>query len=328
MQDDALPAADSWLTFRSVLTFMVCCLSFAFFCAFLFTFAARQSLVAELINSFKVQLTIVMMVCASVMLLLRQRFFGRLLLIVSICQLFWIGRVFLPASQPAAGSDRIKVMSMNVWCDNRNFDKVIEHVEEEAPDVLLILEYSNQWHEGLKPLHSLYPYRQLQPRWHGYGIAMFSKRPLDHAQVWQLTRDHTDVPALTTNVSIGDHTVRLAGLHTMSPTSSLRINLRNDQMMEIADILTDGDQPTILMGDFNCTPWSPFFKDLIKRCGYRDSRQGQGHLASWNLDMPSFFWIPIDHALVSREIHVHRRSVGRACGSDHRSMIFEVSIAQ
>lgn len=294
----------------------------------LFSLAARYFLVAELINSFRAQVASLLLFCACVLLLLRQRMFGWTLLLISGWQLVMLASVFLPSLQPPAGDQRLKIMSMNVWCDNNQFQQVIDQVENVSPDVLLIIEYSNQWHRGLKPLHAKYPYRLLQTRWHGYGIALFSKLPLQDAQVWQLTADQTDVPALSAEVKVGDRSLRLAGLHTMSPTSSLRMDLRNDQMNEIADLLAESNEPTILMGDFNCTPWSPFFKDVIGKCGYRDSRRGQGYLASWNLDTPALFWIPIDHGLVSQEVHVHQRSVGKACGSDHRPMIIELSVGK
>ena len=157
---------------------------------------------------------------------------------------------------------------------------------------------------------------------------MFSKLPLEDTAVWQLTKRDTDVPALSARVTIGDQSLRVATLHTMSPTSALRMRLRTEQMNEVGDRLKSVDEPSILMGDFNCTPWSPFLTDLAKTCGYRDSRQGQGYLASWNVELPWVFWIPIDHALVSEKIHVHDRHTGQACGSDHLPTIMEISIGR
>ena len=157
---------------------------------------------------------------------------------------------------------------------------------------------------------------------------MFSKLPLENAEVWQLTKTETDVPALSARVKIGDQSLRVSGMHTMSPTSELRMRLRTEQLIEVAERLESVDEPSILMGDLNCTPWSPFLRDLIEACDFRDSRQGQGYLASWNVELPWMFWIPIDHAFVSDEICVHSRTLGNSAGSDHLPVIFEVSTAQ
>ena len=327
MQEDGRPAAHSSLTVSAVLTVMVWIASLVLLGLFLFGLTARHFLLAELISSFNAQLAALMLICATFLLLLRQKLFGRLLMMISVGQILILASVFLPSSQPPVGSQKIKVMSMNVWGDNYQFQKVIDQVERVSPDVLLVIEYSNRWHQKLKPLHEAYPYRMLQPRWHGYGIALFSKLPLEDTEVWQLSRQETDVPALSARVKIGEQSLRIAGLHTISPTNSLRMRLRTDQMKELATYLEPVDEPAMLIGDFNCTPWSPFFKDLVKACSFRDSRRGQGYLASWNLELPWIFWIPIDHALVSKEVHVHRRHTDESCGSDHRPIIMEVSIS-
>ena len=326
-QENAQPVPRFQLSFRAALTTLAVFFSLVIFVIFAFSLAARHFLLAELVGSFRTQLAVLLLICGCCLLLLRQKIIGWAITLISLWQLLALASIFLPTTQPPAGADHLKIMSMNVWGDNLEYQQVIDHVNDVSPDVLLIIEYSNQWNQELQALHSSYPYRLSQPRWHGYGIALFSKRPLENSEVWQLTADQTDVPALTAEVKVGGRNVRLAGLHTMSPTNSQRLDLRNTQMKQIANYLSDSTEPTILVGDFNCTPWSPYFKDLLKTFGYRDSRQGQGYLASWNLETPALFWIPIDHGLVSNEIHVHRRSVGTACGSDHRPMILEVSVA-
>ncbi|MDA8564195.1 endonuclease/exonuclease/phosphatase family protein, partial [Mariniblastus sp.] len=294
MQEDARPAVNSWLSFHAVLTVLIGFGALVILGLFLFGFAARHFLLAELISSFNAQLAFLMLICGALLLLLRQKVFGGLLLVISIGQILFLASVFLPATQPPPGPQTIKVMSMNVLGDNYQFQQVIDQVERVSPDVLLLIEYSNQWHDKMQALHTTYPHRMLEPRWHGYGIALFSKLPLEDAEVWQLTKKDTDVPALSAQVNMGDRSLRIAGLHTMSPTSPLRMRLRTEQMHEMADLLKTADEPTVLLGDFNCTPWSPFLKELAATCGYRDSRQGQGYLASWSVELPWFFWIPID----------------------------------
>ncbi len=328
MQQDARPSIHSRLTIHAVLTVLVGLGALILLGLFLFGLAARQFLLAELISSFNAQLAVLMLICGVFLLALRRKVFGWLLLLIGVGQILTLASIFLPATQPQPGRQTITIMSMNVWGDNRQFQQVIDQIERVSPDVLLLIEYSNQWHNQTKTLYSTYPHRMLEPRWHGYGIALFSKLPLEETEVWQLTRKITDVPALSATVKLGDQSLRIAGLHTMSPTNSLRMQLRTQQMNEIADLLKSVNEPSVLIGDFNCTPWSPFLKELAKSCSYRDSRQGQGYLASWNTGLPWLFWIPIDHALVSKEVHVHQRNTGEACGSDHLPTIIELSIAQ
>ncbi len=293
---------------------------------FLFSLYNRYFLAAELASSFRVQLLAISLVCGLALLVVGRRRRGLLLVLLAVPFLVSLSQVFSTSEQPPAGERILTVMAMNVLTDNWQYGEVIDHVREVDPDVLLLVEYSHGWHEGVEKLNRDFPHRWLQPRWHGYGMGIFSKHPLENTEYWELTRDVTPIPALAADVTFGGQRLRIAGLHTMSPTGSKRLTLRNRQMVEITERLSDRDAPTMLMGDFNCTPWAAVFQDVLEQSGYRDSRIGQGYLASWNMNLPWPMWIPIDHALVSDEIHVHERIVGRPCGSDHLPTIIRVSL--
>ncbi|MEW6714582.1 MAG: endonuclease/exonuclease/phosphatase family protein, partial [Nitrospirota bacterium] len=82
----------------------------------------------------------------------------------------------------------------------------------------------------------------------------------------------------------------------------------------------------IVAGDLNSTPLTPMFRKLLKISGIRDSRTGFGWQPSWPTYFP-VFWIPIDHILVSPEVHVHERATGSRIGSDHYPIFAELSIS-
>ena len=103
------------------------------------------------------------------------------------------------------------------------------------------------------------------------------------------------------------------------------MEIRNNQLAEIAMHLQDGSKPTILVGDFNCVPWSPFMKDMLETIDLRDSRVGFGYHASWPTDLIPLR-IPIDHAFVSDGIHVSDRQLLGTTGSDHFPLVLEFSI--
>ena len=131
---------------------------------------------------------------------------------------------------------------------------------------------------------------------------------------------------IVTKVNFGEQIIRVVGVHTLSPTNRFRLDIRNRQFVEIGDALLAEATPTVVMGDFNCTPWSPFLSDFLKRTGYRDSRQGFGYQPSWP-SMYQLLRIPIDHAFVSEDIHVHNRYIGKPPRSDHLPIVFEISTA-
>ena len=134
-----------------------------------------------------------------------------------------------------------------------------------------------------------------------------------------------DFPLVLATVSLGDRELRIAGAHLLSPRDPNRLGIRNLQMREISQYLSSSSEPTVLVGDFNCVPWSAFLSDFLNRTGYRDSRQGFGYHGTWHAKKP-FVRIPIDHAFVSPQVHVHSRTVGQSAGSDHFPVIVEVSV--
>ena len=85
------------------------------------------------------------------------------------------------------------------------------------------------------------------------------------------------------------------------------------------------NQPAVLLGDLNITPWSPYFKDFIQVTGLQESRKGLGLYPTWPTWLPPLR-IPIDHSLISIGITVQAFSLGHDIGSDHFPVILDFSI--
>ena len=79
----------------------------------------------------------------------------------------------------------------------------------------------------------------------------------------------------------------------------------------------------MLVGDLNCTSWTPAFAELERISGLRDSRKGFGVQPTWPSNLPGLR-IPIDHFLVSPSLAVRNRFVGPAVGSDHFPVVIEL----
>jgi len=101
---------------------------------------------------------------------------------------------------------------------------------------------------------------------------------------------------------------------------------RNHQLNEIANYIREGSEGyTILAGDLNVTPYSYYFRDLLRGSGLIDSGLGYGWQPTWSIRMP-WFAIPIDHILVSPDIQVTNRAIGPSLGSDHHPVVVSFDI--
>ncbi len=308
-----------------MLSVAVIAFSFLPLTLFLFSLMGQQFFLAELLNNFRCQIMFLLLPFVFFFLLLRQWWLGLLFSIAAAWSMTGIAWVYFPSAQPTAGTDTLKVMTFNVYFGNPTPELAISRILEHDPDIVAIVEYSNHLPEALESLNEKYPYRVLEPRWHGFGIAIFSRLPLSDTKIHYLAPAEIDCPMIETHVEIEGQSVRVVGLHVASPTNSARLQLRNQQLRQVAGILNQKNEPTIIMGDFNCTPWSSFLVDFLDQAGLRDSRQGFGYQATWHRDL-GIFKIPIDHAFVSPEIHVHDRFVAEPAGSDHLPVVFEISV--
>ena len=132
------------------------------------------------------------------------------------------------------------------------------------------------------------------------------------------------IPYVMAQFKFNEKPFTLFGAHLMSPIGSYRSNLRNKQIAVLIQQIQKINQPTVLLGDFNTTPWSPFFKDIIQKTGLKDARKELGIYPSWpagNISMQ----IPIDHSLTSNGIRVHLFRLGPDIGSDHLPIILDFS---
>ena len=117
----------------------------------------------------------------------------------------------------------------------------------------------------------------------------------------------------------------LFGVHLTSPVGKYRTDLRNKQLASLAEEIQKNNQPTVVVGDFNITPWSSYFEKFIQKTRLRDTRKGIGVYPTWLAQFPPLA-IPIDHGLTSNGIKFGSFSLGSSFGSDHLPIILDFSI--
>ena len=190
-------------------------------------------------------------------------------------------------------------------------------------DVILLIEVNDRWMEAFKPLSKDYAYSLADPREDNFGIAIFSRQPLINDRVLNL--GSTGVPSIATDLTIGGEKVHLLGTHPFPPGTPTDSRLRNEQLRQIAQYVRQQHSLVIVAGDLNSTPWSPYFRDLLRESGLKNTSQGLGLFPSWPCWMP-LARIPLDYCLVSPPIQVIDKRLGPDVGSDHRPVITDLQI--
>jgi len=230
-----------------------------------------------------------------------------------------------PVESPVATADpRIRLVALNVHAANERSDLVLEFLRRADADVLLLMEVNERWLNALGSLRTNYPHVIAESREDNFGIALFSRLPLSNMAVVEFGK--VEVPSITATIAVGGQAIFLLGTHPLPPGSSENARLRNEQLKEIAARIRRGALPAIVLGDLNCTPWSPYFSELLRDSGLKNTSQGRGLFGSWPAWLPCAR-ISLDHCLATPAIHVIHKRLGPLVGSDHLPLVIELQIS-
>ena len=220
---------------------------------------------------------------------------------------------------------RLVLMFANVEGNNTEYGALLSSVGEVRPDVLALAELTPEWWARVRePLAREYPYAVPLPKQGGSGLALFSRFPLEDAEAFDV--DASTHPLMRARVSLPRATLQLLLMHPPTPVRLDKFAYRAGQFKRASELLNSETGPRALVGDLNATPWSPYFRELLRGTRMRDVRRGAGLLPTWPAYLPSFLRIPIDHCLVSEEVRVRDVRTGPPTGSDHLPLVVELGI--
>ncbi|MEL7330848.1 MAG: endonuclease/exonuclease/phosphatase family protein [Cyanobacteria bacterium J06560_2] len=232
----------------------------------------------------------------------------------------------------SAPTVEIRILSANVYRQNRQYDKVLDLVRSQSPDIAVFIDINEIWQQQLDTLGDLLPYSYGQSGSH-LGLLVYSKRPLANVNIELFgTEDNVSVVAQIPNE---DGPITFVATHPVPPLSSDIFRSRNQQIDLIGEYINSA--PTkrrIAVGDLNITMWSPYYRRLVSKAGLHNTRKGFGILPTWPTHHPKipallapFVRIPIDHCLVSEGFWVVNATTGSDIGSDHKPLTVDLAIS-
>jgi len=234
-----------------------------------------------------------------------------------VASLCWV-----PPSEPTAASEgeTIRLLVFNVLSSNSRYTEVQDYLEKSDADVVGLLEVSPDWVKAMAPLHDIFPHRYELPRTDNFGIAVYSRIPIETVEL--LTFEPAAIPTL----DIRFDSFRVLLTHPIPPLGRVASRQRDALLMAVASSVAESGLPTLIAGDFNQTPWSPRFQKVKRTGGLRDSSQGRWINNTWQI-YPTFMGgLAIDHVLHTPDIKVLERKVGGDLGSDHRPVVVDFQL--
>lgn len=248
---------------------------------------------------------------------------------------------YLPSSQVkeiADGSKTYKLLVMNVLTRNRQKSDVTGYIKKMNPDFFALLETDRRWVNAVRnELGEEWKHQKVRARGDNFGILFFSKIPFESCQLvyygskklaeGQIQQGRA-IPSIAAKFDDHGKFFRIVATHPLPPLGGDYFNHRNAAMMDLAEEVggSGSKDVTLICGDLNCTPWSPWFSDLLEKSGLKNSAEGNGLGVSWTPFSTPLLGLPIDHVLVGKKINVFSRKIGPRLGSDHRPILVKFQL--
>jgi endonuclease/exonuclease/phosphatase (EEP) superfamily protein YafD len=279
--------------------------------AALLPLAARLAWIFDLFTHFRIQLIAALVVLIVIFAIRRAyRWCAALAVCVPINVIPLVP--YLPLGDGRAGAPTLSFMAVNVQYDNSEDAGLLQSIAATAPDVVVVVELTTRWEERLASLAAKYPHQIRHPQPDAFGIALYSRYPVERAS--ELTLVST--VAIDARIATPRGDVRVIGVHLRPPKSRALAHERNAQLTALATHVAAIDGPLAVLGDFNISPYSPYFTEWLAATGLHDAREGLSLDFSW----PTFFpllGVPIDYCLVRDGLTVAQYARLPPFGSDH-----------
>ncbi|MGB0134966.1 endonuclease/exonuclease/phosphatase family protein [Dokdonella sp.] len=219
---------------------------------------------------------------------------------------------------------RIRLLSANVLGTNRQSEKFLELVRENAPDLVLTLESNAWWQTRLDSLEKEYPFTLKCPLENLYGMHVYSKLALEASSIEYLLSN--DIPSMHANVKLrSGERIRVRFLHPAppSPNEATDTRKRDAELLVVARDYRKTPSPTIVAGDLNDVAWSASTRLFRKISGLLDPRIGRGVFSTFHAGHWFLRW-PLDHLFHSKEFRLCRLQRLENFGSDHFALLSEL----
>lgn len=279
----------------------------------------------DLFVHFKLQYLIILLVGFPFLILLEKKKVFLLFFIPIATNLYDVSLLYFGGNRDESLKHALKICSANVLSSNSDFEKLKNLVAEEHPDIIILQEFTALCHMMMSNSLAGYHYRKEIPRADNFGIALYSKIPLE--QIADISLGNALLPSIHCKVKTANGALHLITTHPLPPIGEMYTDSRNSQLRDLAKFTSTSNENFVVLGDLNTSSYSPHFKSLLEQGKLYDSRKGFGIQSSW----PTWFPLAsttLDHCLATKNIRIKSRKIGRNIGSDHLPVIVEIGLKE
>jgi endonuclease/exonuclease/phosphatase (EEP) superfamily protein YafD len=220
-------------------------------------------------------------------------------------------------TETARASDKISIISCNIYQFNKEYHRFIELVRKEQPDIFLTMESNSDWEQAMRVLEKDYPNYEKVTLENTYGMHFYTKLKVHRVHTHYFVAD--DLPSIEAELETRDgHRFIFFGVHPPppSPTEEDNSKERDGDLLSVARKVRDYTLPVLVTGDFNNVAWAKSSILFKKTSRLIDARIGRGVLSTFHTRY-WFFRIPLDLLFHSPDIFIDTLFTYPSIGSDH-----------
>jgi endonuclease/exonuclease/phosphatase (EEP) superfamily protein YafD len=299
----------------------------------LFSYLGEYHFLFELLTHFRLQYLVLFLVSSLFFIIL----FNKKWLLLSLFGLLFnaipVLSIYLPSETTATGkNNQVSLLLTNVLTSNQSYGSLLKEIERKQADIIVVLELGYQWANELRTIDKKYPYQELIPRTDNFGIGLYSKYPLENIQVMDFASN--GIPSITAGIQFDRNYLNIIATHPIPPMDESLAEQQKLHLENLANFTQSKREitasinttPVVIAGDLNSTLWSPRYREFMSSSGLINTRQGKGIYPSWPAGgiIGDLLQIPLDHVLVTDNIHTQKFEKLDSINSDHFPIYVEL----
>ncbi len=227
-------------------------------------------------------------------------------------------------------SPTFSIATYNRYYTNNLHDNLISWLNTESPDIVIIQEASSAHSTALEVLRDQYPHQIHEPREDASGAIIISRHKILEHETVKTPHHVFDNYFIKAEVKIHDDVIVVYAMHPMPPISAAMSHQRNSDLAFLAQDITQNTAPNIIVaGDWNITPYSPYFKKFVRRTNLKNQYTSIIPTPTWpSVYKHTMLQIPIDHILHKGTLQLIEKDRALHMSSDHYPIIARFELSQ
>lgn len=228
--------------------------------------------------------------------------------------------------QGTKSSEEYHFISANVYQFNQEYDRFINLININRPELFLTMESNSEWENALQVLEKDYPYQHKVTLENTYGMHFYSKMKITDSKTHFFVAD--DIPSIEAHLQTEDgFEFVFFGVHPPppSPTEEETSKERDGDLLSTAKRVIEITKPVIVVGDFNNVAWSKSSILFRKTSHLIDPRVGRSFVSTFHAKY-RLLRFPIDLMFHSEDIFIKELKTLENFGSDHLPVYCEFFI--